>query len=72
MQLIYRGSSYTLQPATATPTKATMTTTHTLMYRGLEFTYQKPTGMTNSAPKAVNWRFAQVCQPRETFVPAHS
>lgn len=72
MQLIYRGSQFSFQP-TATPrTNAVLTATRTLLYRGLVYSYRKPESTTQVFPKAMNWRFAQVCQSTEMLSPAHA
>lgn len=60
MQLIYRGTRFTFQPAAPATAKATATTNNQLIYRGQTYRYDRPVVLT-AAIKAINWRFAAVC-----------
>lgn len=71
MQLIYRGSNFTFQPATTSLPKAVLKAPQTLIYQGFIYTYRKPVNETQAFPKAVNWRFAQACQVANSLSPAH-
>ncbi len=72
MQLIYRAARFNYAPAAVTPSTAIQTTMHQLQYRGMEFTYRKPVEVGTVAPKAMNWRVAQVCQSAAILAPAHA
>lgn len=60
MQLNYRGTTYSLKPATA-GFKSAETVTRHLIYRGLVNTVQIPI-QTPQSLKVVNWRFTTPCQ----------
>lgn len=60
MQLNYRGTTFTFQPATTSFTSAATVTRH-LLYRGVVNTVQMPI-QTVKAPKVANWRFTTPCQ----------
>lgn len=60
MQLNYRGTTFTFQPATAADFKVATVTRH-LVYRGLVNTVQMPI-QTPQSPKVANWRFTTPCQ----------
>jgi hypothetical protein len=60
MQLNYRGTTFTFQPATAS-FRPVVTVTRHLVYRGLVNTVQMPIQTTKSS-KVINWRFTTPCQ----------
>lgn len=60
MQLNYRGTTFTLQPAT-TSLKSAVTVTRYLMYRGVVKIVQMPI-QTTKPSKVTNWRFTAPCQ----------
>ncbi len=71
MQLIYRGSSFIFQPAAIAPSKSAAIITRNLIYRGVSCVYRKPINETPISPKAINWRFSQVCQRSTRIAPAY-
>ncbi len=61
MQLIYRGTRFNFQPTSPATAKAAATTNNQLIYRGQTYRYDRPVILA-AAIKAVNWRFATICQ----------
>lgn len=70
MQLVYRAASYTFQPTAPALLPVTLTTLHTLLYRGKVYHYRKPAGSSASLSDTLNWRFSRVCNSQHATLKA--